>query len=210
MATPLPKQFVLLRGKPVLWYTITAFLNAYIDVTLIIVLPEEHLQTAKTLIRSFNTNRIELATGGSTRYQSVVNGLKLIPKYALVFVHDGVRCLLTPQLIKRCYEATIIHGNAIPAITPVDTVRIVTGSGNELINRANVKMIQTPQTFFSNIIKQAFSLNYHELFTDEASVVEMLGEKIYLVDGEITNIKITWPIDLLIAEKILEERGYER
>jgi len=124
----------------------------------------------------------------------------------MVFVHDGVRCLLTPDLIRRCYNHAIDKGNAIPAISAVDTIRIETVKGNELIDREKIRIIQTPQTFFSDIIKAAFEQDYEESFTDEASVVERLGVKIHLVEGEATNIKITRPIDILIAEKILEER----
>lgn len=205
----IPKQFLLLRSKPVLWYTITAFINAFDDITVILVLPEQHQEKGNMLIRSFITNKILLATGGDTRYHSVENGLKLVPENALVFIHDGVRCLLTSALIKRCYNAAIINGNAVPAIPAVDTIRIETASGSELIDRTKVRIIQTPQTFFSTEIKQAFIHGYHESFTDEASVLEKTGQKIYLVEGELTNIKITTQTDLLIAEKILEERGYE-
>lgn len=206
MGTSLPKQFLLLRSKPVLWYSITAFLDAYTDISLIVVLPELYMAKGKDLVGSIDRGKIVLATGGKSRYESVQNGLKLVPKNSIVFVHDGVRCLLTPQLIKRCYDTTIVYGNATPAISAVDTIRIEHSSGNELIDRAKVRIIQTPQTFFSDTLKQAFAQESHESFTDDASVVEKLGEKIHLVEGEITNIKITSPIDLMIAEKILEER----
>lgn len=207
LGSSIPKQFLLLRNKPVLWYTITAFINAFDDITLILVLPEQHQEKGNMLIGSFIKHKILLTTGGDTRYQSVENGLKLVPKNAIVFIHDGVRCLLTSELIKRCYNAAILNGNAVPAIPAVDTIRIETPTGSELIDRTKVRIIQTPQTFFSSEIKQAFIQGYHESFTDEASVVEKTGQKIYLVEGEHTNIKITTQTDLLIAEKILEERG---
>jgi 2-C-methyl-D-erythritol 4-phosphate cytidylyltransferase len=123
------------------------------------------------------------------------------------FVHDGVRSLVTTDLIHRAYEAALNLGNAIPAIRATDTLRIETEEGSELIDRNSVRIIQTPQTFSSVILKKAFEQEYNESFTDEASVVEQSGVKINLIEGEITNIKITRPLDLMIAEKILEARA---
>jgi 2-C-methyl-D-erythritol 4-phosphate cytidylyltransferase len=117
-----------------------------------------------------------------------------------------VRCLLTPDLVRRCYDMAMERGNAIPAVPAVDTIRIENFNGNSQIDRSKVRIIQTPQTFYSDIIKAAFEHEYEEEFTDEASVVERLGVKINLVEGEATNIKITQPVDILIAERILEER----
>ena len=147
-----------------------------------------------------------MTTGGETRFHSVQNGLKHIKKHSIIFVHDGVRCLLTPDLVRRCYYAAVDKGNAIPAITATDTIRIETVNGNVQIDRDKVRMIQTPQAFFSELVKSAFEQDFHESFTDEASVVEKLGVKINLIEGESTNIKITRPLDLMIAEKVLEER----
>lgn len=207
MGTTVPKQFLPLQGKPVLWYTLTAFLDAFPDLEIILVLPEAHIQTGQEILRStYAPDRIWMAVGGETRFHSVRNGLSHIHQHSIVFVHDGVRCLLTPQLIRRCYQMARERGNAIPAITAVDSIRIETFDGNEFIDRSKIRIIQTPQTFYSDIVKAAFEQEYEESFTDEASVVERLGVKIHLIEGESTNIKITHPIDVLIAEKILEER----
>lgn len=207
MGTMVPKQFLPLQGKPVLWYTLTAFLDAFPDLEIILVLPEAHLQTGQEILRStYAPDRIWMTAGGETRFHSVRNGLSHIHQHSIVFVHDGVRCLLTPQLIRRCYQMAQERGNAIPAISAVDSIRIETFDGNEFIDRSKVRIIQTPQTFYSDIVKAAFEQEYEESFTDEASVVERLGVKIHLIEGEPTNIKITHPIDVLIAEKILEER----
>jgi 2-C-methyl-D-erythritol 4-phosphate cytidylyltransferase len=207
MGTTVPKQFLPLQGKPVLWYTLTAFLDSFPDLEIILVLPEAHVETGQEILRSTHApDRIWMAIGGETRFHSVRNGLSHIHQHSIVFVHDGVRCLLTPQLIRRCYAMAQERGNAIPAITAVDSIRIEHFDHNEFIDRAKVRIIQTPQTFYSDIIKAAFEQEYEESFTDEASVVERLGVKIHLIDGESTNIKITHPIDVLIAEKILEER----
>lgn len=207
MGTSLPKQFLLLRNKPVLWYTLTAFLDSYPDMQIILVLPEQHLETGRSIIQStYNPDRIWMTLGGETRYHSVQNGLQHIHHHCMVFVHDGVRCLVSPELIRRCYEASMEKGNAIPAITAVDSIRIKNGETNYIIDREQVRIIQTPQTFHSGIIKSAFQQPYQENFTDEASVVETTGMKINLIDGEADNIKITRRIDMLIAEKLLEER----
>jgi len=207
MGMTVPKQFLELRGKPILWYTIEAFLQAFPDIEIILVLPQGHLTTGKQIISSCSTlQRISMIAGGETRFHSVKIGLTHIQQHSMVFVHDGVRCLPSTELIHRCYEAAQEKGNAIPAIKAVDTIRIETVNGNEQIDRNKVRIIQTPQTFYSEIIKAAFEQEYQEFFTDEASVVERLGIKINLVAGESSNIKITKPMDLLVAEKILEER----
>jgi 2-C-methyl-D-erythritol 4-phosphate cytidylyltransferase len=128
-----------------------------------------------------------------------------VDTHSLVFVHDGVRCLVSAELIRRCAEVASEKDNAIPAIASTDTVRIETTEGNEAIDRNKVRLIQTPQTFFSNVIKDAYNQPYNESFTDEASVVEKLGVKINLVEGEVNNIKITTPVDMIIAENILSK-----
>lgn len=207
MGTTVPKQFMPLRGKPVLWYTLTTFLDAYSDMRIILVLPPTHMETGLALIRTTrDPDRIWVAAGGETRFESVKNGLVHIQKQSIVFVHDGVRCLLTPDLIRRCYEGALKEGNAIPSVGAIDTIRVTTVSGSELIDRKKVRIIQTPQTFYSDIIKAAFEQDFRDVFTDEANVVEQLGVKINLIEGEPGNIKITHPMDLLIADKILEER----
>ena len=207
MGTQVPKQFLLLHDKPVLWYTLTAFLQAFDDLEIILVLPEAHLATGQEILRSTqDPDRVWMTIGGETRFHSVKNGLEHIRQHSMVFVHDGVRCLLTPDLIRRCYQKAKDTNNAIPAVRATDTIRIETINGNTLVDRNKVRIIQTPQTFYSDIIKAAFEQDYDEAFTDEASVVERLGVKINLVEGESTNIKITQPIDILIAERILEER----
>lgn len=207
MGTNVPKQFLLLQNKPVLWYSITAFLNAFNDIRIILVLPEQYFENGKDIIRSTSApDRIEIVAGGTTRFQSVQNGLTKVPMNCVVFVHDGVRCMVTSQLILRCYETALAKGNAIPAISAVDTIRIETTDGSMPMDRAKVKIIQTPQTFISNTLITAYRQDYHDLFTDDASVVESIGERIYLVEGDATNIKITRKMDLLIAEQILGNR----
>lgn len=202
----IPKQFLLLKGKPVLWFTINTFLNSYNDLEIILVLPEEFIERGREIIELFDEkSRITITKGGNTRFHSVQNGLQLIKEECIVFVHDGVRCLLSKNLIINCYQQALIKGNAVPAITATDSIRLVDENGNNSIaDRNKIKIIQTPQTFKSNIILDAFKQPYKESFTDEASVVEATGAAIFLIDGEYNNIKITHPSDLAVAEKILE------
>jgi 2-C-methyl-D-erythritol 4-phosphate cytidylyltransferase len=207
MGTSIPKQFLELKGKPLLFYSINAFLDAFSDLEVILVLPQQHMDTGAAMIAAVkDPRRVQLATGGATRFHSVKNGLDKVNQESVVFVHDGVRCLVTPELIHRCYELTLKKGNAIPAIAATDSIRIVTGNENEQADRNSIRIIQTPQTFLSGIIKTAFEQEYNEAFTDEATVVENTGIKINLAEGDTSNIKITHPIDLMIAEKILELR----
>jgi 2-C-methyl-D-erythritol 4-phosphate cytidylyltransferase len=205
MNAAIPKQFMLLNGKPVLYYTIDTFLKSYSDLSIILVLPEDHIAAGKEIIDAyFDSSRITITEGGRTRFHSVQNGLELIKEECMIFVHDGVRCLLSKQLIHRCYAAALQNGSAIPVVDCKDSVRIVKGENNEAAERSNIKLVQTPQTFHSKILLPAFKIDFKDKFTDEATVVEAFGLKVHLVEGEENNIKITKPADLLIAEKLLE------
>ena len=209
MGSAIPKQFLELLGKPVLWYTLTTFMKAYEDLEIILVIGQHHRQEALEIVsNTVSPKRVRLAVGGATRFQSVKNGMELIGPESIVFVHDAVRCLVTTSLIHRCYETAISHGNAVPAVTSIDSVRMVTGERNQAVDRNDVKLIQTPQTFPSTILKKAFEQDFETSFTDEATMVERLGIRINLVEGESTNIKITTPADLLIAKKILEDKPF--
>ena len=205
MGSVLPKQFLLLKNKPVLYYTIHAFLNALPECKVIIVLPQDHLELGKEIVDGFfDAQRIQLTVGGETRFHSVQNGLKLVEEESIIFVHDGVRCLVKQELIQRCYATALETGSAVPAIECRDSVRMITEEGNDPVDRSKLRLVQTPQTFHSKILQAAFAIDYKPWFTDEATVVEAFGLKVTLVQGDDTNIKITNPIDLIIAEKILE------
>lgn len=207
MGTALPKQFLPLRGKPVLWHSLQTFLAAWPHLEIVLVLPQEHVSTGEAIVATTSSPaRIRITVGGETRFHSVKNGLTCINEPSIVFVHDAVRCLITTSLIHRCYEAALEKGNAIPAIQPIDTLRMETVHGNHLLDRQQVRIIQTPQTFYSDLLKKAFEQPYDPSFTDEAGVVEKLGVPIQLIEGEASNIKITRPLDILLAEKILEEQ----
>lgn len=205
MGSALPKQFLLLKSKPVLYYTIASFLKAIPGIKIIVVLPEEHLELGKEIIDGFfDEQQIQLTVGGETRFHSVQNGLKLVTDESIIFVHDGVRCLVSPGLIQRCYNTALETGSAVPAIECRDSVRMVSDEGNDPVDRTKLRLVQTPQTFHSKILLPAYAIDYKERFTDEANVMEAFGLKVTLVQGEETNIKITNPVDLVVAEKILE------
>ncbi len=223
MGTQVPKQFLMLRGKPVLWHTLKVFLDAYEDLEIILVLPEEHMETGRAILYSTEApHRIRMVPGGATRFHSVKNGLEALGRNrmsgigitggaieavsteaSVIFVHDGVRCLLTTELVHRCYEHAVQYGTAIPVIDSKDSVRLVTPAGNEAIDRTFVKLVQTPQTFLSPILLSSYGVEYREAFTDEATVVEAFDHAVHLVEGEIHNIKITTPADLVLAEQLL-------
>jgi 2-C-methyl-D-erythritol 4-phosphate cytidylyltransferase len=211
MGGSLPKQFMLLKEKPVLYYSIKTFLKAYEDLQIILVLPIAFTDMGKEIIDAyFNKEKIRITTGGDTRFQSVINGLKLIEddpivNGSIIFVHDAVRCLVSVDLIHRCYEKALQTGSAIPVVPSKDSVRILNEEESEVVDRNKVMLVQTPQTFHSKILLPAYDIEYKEKFTDEATVAEAYGIKVSLVEGEESNIKITKPIDLLIAEKILDK-----
>jgi len=209
MGANTPKQFLLLNDKPILYYTLKVFLEAYPDLKIVLVLPEEYTDLGREIIDGwFDYSRIQITSGGETRFHSVKNGLALAEKDSIIFVHDAVRCLVTTDLIHRCYDNASKTGSAVPAIRSRDSVRILNEeeNDNEVLDRSKIVFIQTPQAFHSRILLPAFEIDFKERFTDEATVVEAFGLKISLVEGEENNIKITRPIDLVIAEKILEER----
>src|SRR3954467_7209332 len=208
MGNIMPKQFLLLKGKPLLWYTIDSFLRAYDDMEIILVLPKDHLIKGEKIAAQLNSeNKIKLVTGGTTRFNSVKEGLKLAKEESVIFVHDGVRCLISVPLIKRCYMQAVEKGSAIPAVTATDSIRILKNGAHFVKERQQVRIVQTPQTFLSSILLPAFAQEYNESFTDEATVVEGYGKEVFLTEGEYDNIKITRPVDLLVAERIIEDRS---
>ncbi|MCA0383848.1 MAG: 2-C-methyl-D-erythritol 4-phosphate cytidylyltransferase [Bacteroidetes bacterium] len=208
MNSDLPKQFLPLLGKPVLYYTLKAFLDAYEDLTVVLVLPEEHIEKGREIVDAyFNPDRFVFTAGGETRFHSVRNGATMAANDSIIFVHDGVRCLVTPQLIRYCYDSAMLNGSAIPTIGAKDSIRQLTASGSMAVDRTQFRVVQTPQTFHSKILLPAINqIEYKEKFTDEATVVEAFGIDVHLMEGEETNIKITTPVDMTIAEQILLKR----
>ncbi|GGH62859.1 2-C-methyl-D-erythritol 4-phosphate cytidylyltransferase [Filimonas zeae] len=216
MGSATPKQFLLLHDKPVLWHTLTAFLNAFDDMEVVLVLPPAHFPVGEEIINNIyatlpaTEGRITITAGGDTRYHSVQNGLALVTEASVVFVHDGVRCMVSAALIQRCYQQALEKGSAIPVVTATDSIRLLDQApvqgqmgASAVADRAKVCIVQTPQTFVSSILLPAFTQPFSDAFTDEATVVEAAGHAVHLVEGEYANIKITRPVDLLIAEKLL-------
>lgn len=207
MGSTIPKQFLELSGKPVLWHTVNAFVSAFSDIRIVLVLPEVHFGYVEPWLHEFNTAaNVTLVKGGETRFHSVKNGLQEVKTPSVVFVHDGVRPLISTSLIRSCYETALAKGSAIPVIDMKDSIRQVEGEGNKAVDREQFKIIQTPQTFLSEWLLPAFELPYDPLFTDEATVVERQGHRVHLVPGEEANIKITRPLDLTIASALLKEK----
>jgi 2-C-methyl-D-erythritol 4-phosphate cytidylyltransferase len=208
MGTALPKQFLAIEGKSILLHTVDQFVSAFSDINFVIVLPADYIHEGENIIASSGLSQSFLfVAGGDTRFQSVKNGLAQADPASIVFVHDAVRCLLTPDLIQRCYQQAVEKGSAIPAVSSTDTVRITEGNKHHVVDRANVMMIQTPQTFKAALLIKAFEQAHQPSFTDEANVLEASGTEVFLIEGEYENIKITRPLDLAIAEYILAKRA---
>ena len=208
MGASRPKQFLLLNGKPVLWHTLEAFSAAYNDMQIVLVLPPGFLEEGKQIIQTTSApSRVKIVAGGATRFHSVKNGLEHAADNAIIFVHDAVRCLITPALIRRCYEQALQKGSAIPAIAVTDSIRMIADGKTRIVDRNALRAVQTPQTFRAEIILSAFKQEYDPRFTDEASVVEAAGADVFLIEGEKENIKITLPADMLLAEQVLKNRS---
>lgn len=209
MQSDIPKQFLLLNGKPVLYYAINSFLKTFQDCIIVLVLPEEHIGTGQEIIDAFfDYKKIKIVQGGRTRFHSVQNGLAQVDNEdCIIFVHDAVRPVLSENLLKRCYTCALELGTAIPSIAVKDSMRQLIENGNEAVNRNDFVLIQTPQTFHSKILLPAYKIDYKEKFTDEASVVEAFGLNVSLIEGEEENIKITKPSDLVLVEAFIKASG---
>ena len=207
MGSSVPKQFLLLCGKPVLMHTIEAFHSYSTSLEIILVLPEEQQTHWKELCEEYGfTTPHTVVSGGSTRFESSRNGISAIPDDAdgVVGIHDGVRPLVSAAVIDRCYESARETYAAIPVMPLTDTLRFVGESGcGRNVLRSDYVIVQTPQVFDIALAKRAFSLPYKESFTDDASVVEDLGCQVSVVEGCRENIKLTTPFDMKVAEAIL-------
>ena len=207
MGSSVPKQFLLLCGKPVLMHTIEAFHSYSTSLEIILVLPEEQQTHWKELCEEYGfTTPHTVVSGGSTRFESSRNGISVIPDDAdgVVGIHDGVRPLVSAAVIDRCYESARENYAAIPVMPLTDTLRFVGESGcGRNVLRSDYVIVQTPQVFDIALAKRAFSLPYKESFTDDASVVEDLGCQVSVVEGSRENIKLTTPFDMKVAEAIL-------
>ena len=208
MQTETPKQFLLLKNLPVLMHTVKAFAQCETQPKILIVLHKDQHAYWKRLCEEFNFNiPHEVVEGGSERFHSVKNALDKIDEEGLVAIHDAVRPLVSKKLIDASYSAALQSGNVISAVQSSDSVRILKDHKTSAIKRSEVYLVQTPQTFNCKLLKSAYEVEYESGFTDDASVLEAAGTEIHLIEGERNNIKITYPIDLELAEMLLNKNS---
>ena len=206
MGSTIPKQFLELKGKPILMHTLEHFFLADNEISLLVVLPKAHIPTWTSLCqeRQFTIPHI-IIEGGKERYFSVKNGLdKIIDTKAIVAIHDGVRPFVSVTTIRNSYHQTETLKATTLAVDLKDSIRLVEGTSSKSVDRSRYKLIQTPQTFEISLIKKAYEQSFSTTFTDDASVVEAMGHKVHLIDGDYENIKITSPEDLIFGEAILK------
>lgn len=210
MGGDIPKQFIPVNGMPVLMHTIRRFREYDPQMHIVLVLPKDHQDYWRQLCSEYSfTDKHDIADGGSTRFHSSQNGIMALaeaPDTDIVAIHDGVRPLVSVETIGRCFTAAAESGAAIPVLPVIDTLRYVGHADENGVNtepghnvlRSDYRVVQTPQTFRLALLRRAFTQPFSERFTDDASVVEALGEKVTMVDGNRENIKITTPYDLKV------------
>ena len=207
MQKDIPKQFIVVAGKPILMHTIERFAEVDSTIQIVLVLPDDQHEYWNGLVNKFNFPiKHKLAKGGEERFYSVLNGLQNVPLNSIVAVHDGVRPLVSVNTISDCYNVAEEKGAVIPVIPATESIRKVDGDRNTAVNRSNYFMVQTPQVFQSELLIAAYKQEYNSYFTDDASVVEKAGNAIHLVEGNVENIKITRPMDLKIANILLNDK----
>lgn len=210
MQSSYPKQFLNLGGKPILMHTIESFYNYSKSISILLVLPGVWFEEWHKLIKQ-NQFIIDhkLVEGGISRTQSVSNGLQHVNEEDLVAIHDGVRPFASEEVISDAFLTASRFGNAIVCVKPKESIREILKDGSsKAVNRDDFRIIQTPQVFAGSIIKSAYkqAVGIQKEFTDDASLAEYVGQKIHLIDGDYTNIKITTPEDMVTAESILKSR----
>lgn len=207
MQSDIPKQFLPLKGRPVLMHTIDAFHSSSLDPEIIVVLNVDYHKYWENLCKEHNyLIPHQLVRGGLQRFHSVQNGLKNIKGGAIVAIHDAARPLIDPKLIDSAFRQAEELGTAIAAIRSGDSIRQRNQAGTVSLNREDIYLIQTPQVFKSGILRKAYKQDYRNEFTDDATVVDRSGVEIQLIAGDIRNIKITFPEDIIIAEVYLNEK----
>lgn len=204
MGSETPKQFLEIGGKPILRHTVEKFLSAVEDLEIILVIHPDFRQYWKDYNRDSDfLDRYILADGSITRFHSVQNALKYVQDGSIVAIHDAVRPIVGPELIRRLFAETETYPAVIPVVPVVDSLREVSGDSSSPVDRSRFVCVQTPQVFQADVLKAAYRQAYSQAFTDDASVVEAYGCQIRLVPGEKTNIKITTKEDLSLASVLL-------
>jgi 2-C-methyl-D-erythritol 4-phosphate cytidylyltransferase len=206
MGSVVPKQFLELNGKPVLMWTIEKFYQYDPEISIILVLPLDQVSYWDRLcIQHLFKIRHEVAFGGENRFHSVKNGFKRVEEGSCTAIHDGVRPLVSLETIDSCFIEAEKYGNAIPYVALSESVRKVKNNKSKVLNRELIKIIQTPQVFSYQQLKNAYLQEYNDSFTDDATIVEKLGYPINLVEGNVENIKITTPFDMKVAGMYLKK-----
>lgn len=205
MGSCIPKQFMLIKGKPVLMHTIEKFIEYDCSLDIIITLPENQMQTWVNLCVQHNfTCKHVVVIGGSTRFYSVCNALEKISSGCeIIAVHDGVRPLVNIETITKCFNIASEKGTAVPVLQINESIRKIYKTASEPVNRNEMYIVQTPQVFQRSVIMPAYKQTYMPEFTDDASVIEKAGFAIHFTKGHRENIKITFPDDIAFAEKLL-------
>ena len=207
MQTSLPKQFLILGGMPVVARTINTFAEAMPGAEIVVVLPQNDIAMWRNLAARFDVAVHRTVAGGTERFHSVKCGLEaLSPDVEYVAVHDGVRALASKKLIIRTMLDAEQHDASIPVIEVADSYRRISGDDSQIVPRSELRIVQTPQIFKASLLRRAYEQPFDTAFTDDASVVEQLGQRISLVEGERSNIKLTTPDDLSWAEWWLSNR----
>jgi 2-C-methyl-D-erythritol 4-phosphate cytidylyltransferase len=202
-----PKQFLELNGVPIIIRTLNAFVRYSRDISIILVLPADDIETWNALSKKHNFNvPITLQLGGDTRFQSVKRGLEKILGNGLVAIHDGVRPLISEDIIGASFRLAAVHRSAVAAVRLKESIRMTDMDNTKAMDRSRFRLIQTPQTFDVALIKKAYETKEDPSLTDDASVAERAGHVISLFEGSYENIKITTREDLIVAAALLSAR----
>jgi 2-C-methyl-D-erythritol 4-phosphate cytidylyltransferase len=203
MGNDIPKQFLEIKGTPIIVHTVNAFRRYSTDIRIIVVLPATEMSTWQKLVSRYSMTAIQAQTGGETRFQSVKRGLEMIREEGLVAIHGGVRPLVSEDIIAASFRLAAVHGSAVASVRLRESIRTIDQHGTRAVDRSQYRLIQTPQTFRTSLIKKAYELPEEPVLTDDASVAERSGHKISLFEGSYRNIKITSPEDLAIAQALM-------
>lgn len=204
MGSPLPKQFLTLNNTPILIHTLRNFFAFNRNFEMVVVMHHDYISFWKDLCLQFeDVPEHTVVAGGEERFHSVKNGVEAVSSDVQhIAIHDAVRPLVSHETLARCFNALNEYNAVVPAIPINDSIRQVHGLLNKSVDRSLYKRIQTPQCFESSMLKDAYSKPFSPLFTDDASVVEANGHSVFLVEGNMENIKITSPIDLIVGESL--------
>ena len=205
MKGEVPKQFMLLSGKPVILYSIEAFFESDPEIQIILVLHPQYQEYWKQLCKDFKiTIPTKIAPGGETRFESVKNGLELVGENGFVAVHDAARPVINKDFIRNLFDEAEKHGSAMPGVPLNDTIRLLEGDTSHQLDRTFLRAMQTPQVYKVEELKRAYTQAFRPIFTDEASVMQSAGFLLHLTEGRSENIKITHANDIAIAEILIK------